>query len=535
MIVTILSRLILGLRAEPQLFSFPYIDDAFYVFNYASHFANGQGFTVNGVEQTNGVHPLIVAIYAPLYFISGGDKVAAIRLSFIITALIDALCVYGIAVLSANLNKRGKQKYLVIPILTPPVISALIWTVAESIIINTTNGLETALYSLLIITSLLQYVAIWNNRNAGASPTIAQWITLGIMLGFTVLARIDGILLVIAFFLYELISQERTEVLLRAASLSIVPFCISSPWWIYNYVTFGSLFPISGQSESLSYRIGENLHFAAIALSNMISMMIRLPFWGAPIYMHILWVGGASILIITLHHKYQLLSLIKKEIQVRVLIPLIITASLVITYYVFFFGAPYFIDRYFQPLRIFAIIVWSYGVTLVYSSIINRSSKKDAVLLGKVVLGILLLAVSFNAYKFTNYFRSGNTSTLYLAGLWAAEHPDNHIGMIQSGTANYLAANVTNLDGKVNTLALSARKHSSLGRYVDQASLSYVIDWPDCIRDYLGTEFMTSGKFVLSDSLISKRNAYPPIVIYQEVQNISVKPMQANKSLARSF
>src|SRR5689334_9995136 len=89
----IVTRLALAFRSEEKIYTRPYLEDSFYLFNCAEHFAHGEGFTCDGKQPTNGVQPLIVIIYTPLFLVAGADKLLALRLGFILTALFDSLSV----------------------------------------------------------------------------------------------------------------------------------------------------------------------------------------------------------------------------------------------------------------------------------------------------------------------------------------------------------------------------------------------------------------------------------------------------------
>src|SRR4029077_377907 len=74
----LVSRLLLVFRPEERIYTRPYSEDSFYLFSCAEHFAHGEGFTCDGKQPTNGVQPLIVLFYTPLFYIAGADKLLAL-------------------------------------------------------------------------------------------------------------------------------------------------------------------------------------------------------------------------------------------------------------------------------------------------------------------------------------------------------------------------------------------------------------------------------------------------------------------------
>ena len=88
--ITVVSRLVLAFRPEAKLASRPYLEDAYYAFNTAYYLSLGEGITADGVHPTNGIQPLIVFLYVPFFAIADGDKWLALRLIFILIALLEA-------------------------------------------------------------------------------------------------------------------------------------------------------------------------------------------------------------------------------------------------------------------------------------------------------------------------------------------------------------------------------------------------------------------------------------------------------------
>src|SRR3972149_5400239 len=64
-------------------------DDAYYYFKVAANIAAGAGVTFDGLNRTNGVHPLWLLVILPIYVGTAGDPDLSLRL---VCCLQTALC-----------------------------------------------------------------------------------------------------------------------------------------------------------------------------------------------------------------------------------------------------------------------------------------------------------------------------------------------------------------------------------------------------------------------------------------------------------
>src|SRR5262249_21359924 len=75
-----------------------------------------------------------------------------------------------------------------------------------------------------------------------------------VVIGLMVLARIDTAFLAVVLGLNELRKSQRIglgTMLARGAVLGVAALAVSSPWWIYNTVYFGSPMPTSGAAQQI--------------------------------------------------------------------------------------------------------------------------------------------------------------------------------------------------------------------------------------------------------------------------------------------
>src|ERR671917_1932083 len=64
------------------------VEDAYYALSVTRHVALGDGVTADGIHDTNGFQPLWVALNVPLYVLAGGDRIAGLRLSQVLSTLL---------------------------------------------------------------------------------------------------------------------------------------------------------------------------------------------------------------------------------------------------------------------------------------------------------------------------------------------------------------------------------------------------------------------------------------------------------------
>lgn len=228
-------------------------DDCGYYLEIAENVAGGRGFTFDGIHTTNGFQPLWLLTVAFLHKVFGGPPEAMLRVAMIFQA--------GL-LLAAG--------FLFYPVYTrifsgrTGLISSIIFTVL--IFFTCVNCMESAVLVFMII---LLFLTGWKGR---VFERDAWWwqLIFGIVLGLTVLARLDTVFLAMAIFLFLLVDMLRarkgTATRFRrlmwtglGAALVIVPYLSANIAWS------GSIMPVSGALKSSFPRISGS----AYALSRL--------------------------------------------------------------------------------------------------------------------------------------------------------------------------------------------------------------------------------------------------------------------------
>ena len=445
------------------------MDDAFYVFSVSKHLAAGLGMTVDGMHLTNGFQPLLVLLYTPLFWLGGSNPWLAVRYSFLLNGFIAGLAVWAVAILLRTMERAPDRANF-----SAPIIGAAIWAFAYSIFAQMTNGLETGLASLLLLVALIVYAkedldAKEDSDRFRKIGNSQGWL-LGLVLGFAVLARIDA-----AIFVAIIVFLQFWKKRIRAAIVTgAVALLVSSPWWIFNWIHFGSLMPISGQAENIwPLPPHENIYRATQAISNILSLIVYLPD-SLSFLLRILWLLALLAGIFLFLKRTTVAGKVRTAFRTDMLLPLLLFSIVLFFYYTFFFRAPHFLERYFQPARMLWSLLVAAGVAVLWREKIAR----------KLIVIAIVAGLIFSIDRFaTNYSFGSHQADFYDMGVWANAHPKEKIGMLQSGIASFVAPNVINLDGKVNAAALHAHQQGRLAEYLRVERFTYIADWKPFVED----------------------------------------------------
>jgi hypothetical protein len=216
-------------------------DDAFYYFSVARNVVTGHGWTFDGINPTNGFHPLWMACLIPVFALFRGEAEPALRGALALTAVVGGAAVW-MAFLAVS-RQRGTGTALgVAALLTvPPFASAL------------TCGLETGLL-LLLLFMLIAAEDRFQLLALDASP--ARNLALGVLLGAVFLCRLDAVFVVAAVGAAAVWPRSadgavRLVPALRKARQVALPLAaIAGVYLAWNAATFGHLVPISGAVKS---------------------------------------------------------------------------------------------------------------------------------------------------------------------------------------------------------------------------------------------------------------------------------------------
>ena len=231
--------LTLALGPEARL-GYLFYDDAYYYFGVARSLAAGAGSTFDGINATNGYHPLWCWLLVPLFLVVD-DPGLATRLIGLLWYAVSALAVVALFVaLRRRTGALGAAAAAAIFGLHPVI----------GLGIARPNGLETPLFALLIAL----FAALWERQlgpesGAGNRFAAGRMLGLGVALGLVILARLDGGMLAVAAALLLAWLAWRAGGLARVARsvglLTLGAVLVAGPSLAWNAVRFGSPVPIS--------------------------------------------------------------------------------------------------------------------------------------------------------------------------------------------------------------------------------------------------------------------------------------------------
>jgi hypothetical protein len=469
------ARLSPLLDVEGRLFWQFMTEDGYLMQTVARNMAVGLGMsTAEGTMPTNGVQPLATYLFAGLHLLAQGDKTMGIVLVSIFSTVIAGLSVCLLACVGARVfNHLPHGRNLAI-------VAAALWFAAPLITRHSMNGLETGLYQV----ALLLVMWFFLDRFGGAgSPTGKDRLLLGVLLGIAFLARNDAVFFIAALLVAHVLVgvparsesfRSRFVTALVAGTVSII---VASPWLINNYLGFGSIVPISGTAQSFAADLGRNLPWVAAHLFE--NAWVWLPIPAAfetklPVQLAAMAATATALVV----YGY-LVARHSAVAWLHFVVSLLFVVSLV-TYYGLFFGASWFLPRYFSAASPF---LWLFVAGAVYMGIraVSSSERQRTVVAcaGLVVLTTLGFVFAANSY------RKGTTHMHKQVVEWTQNNVNREdwVGAPQTGTLGFFHDRTINLDGKVNPEALRRQMESGhVLDYVLASPVKYVIDWVGMAR-----------------------------------------------------
>lgn len=207
-------------------FNFNYFyDDAYISLRYAKHFNEGHGLVWNIGENiqgyTNFLHTVLIAFADSIF----NDLVFTNKVINFTYYLTLALVLFS----SKYLKKRLESYFIITNLTILASAPVIVWTL---------GGLETVLFTLLILLSFLEFQKIKSNL-----------FLIGLYLNLAFLTRPDGAVFALIFFIYIIIKKDRKKII-----YFIIPFIISVLYLIWTYNFYGSIVPNTYFTKS--YGIG---------------------------------------------------------------------------------------------------------------------------------------------------------------------------------------------------------------------------------------------------------------------------------------
>jgi len=159
-------------------------DDAYYYFKVAQNISEGHGSTFDGINQTNGYHPLWMLVCVPIFALARFDLILPLRVLLLVMS--------GLSVATAILLYR-----LIGRIFMPAIgaIAALFWVFSRDVLTTLyQNGLESgiaAFFVVLLVYKLYEFELSWRKSEVSRK----QIITLAVIAVLAMFSRLDLVFL----------------------------------------------------------------------------------------------------------------------------------------------------------------------------------------------------------------------------------------------------------------------------------------------------------------------------------------------------
>ena len=249
-------------------------DDAFYYFGIARNVAHGHGSTFDGIDPTNGYHPLWMLMAVPVYAL-GLDGTTAVRVLLAVQVLFFGAALVTLAVVAGRAidgwqrlrSTRSDDGPRAAAWCTATVAVTLAVTGGNPFIVKVfVNGLESGV--LVLLDALILAVgSVWRTRWLTRGTRGAR-LAVGCLLALTILARTDSVLLVAGLGLWAL--AEARGLGRRAVrpmlELFATPVVALAGYLLSNQVQFGIWLQISGIVKRQDLTVTRALIMAAVVI-----------------------------------------------------------------------------------------------------------------------------------------------------------------------------------------------------------------------------------------------------------------------------
>jgi hypothetical protein len=213
-------------------------DDFYYYLVLARNNAAGYGPSFDGVELTNGFHPLYLVFVTLLAMLPVTDPAFLIKSSLILLLIFHNLT--GV-VIGGGFKLRGRTDI--------GEIMALAWLLNPWSLAITLHGVEAPIATFLWVMVIFGLIFYRQKEQ----KSIGQATGLGVVIGFAILARTDSLLLLGAILLAELYRAwynpaGQRQIVLGAVAMGGGAFLVTLPWWWWNWQTFDMILQVSSKA-----------------------------------------------------------------------------------------------------------------------------------------------------------------------------------------------------------------------------------------------------------------------------------------------
>ncbi len=449
----LLIRLVLAWLPEKYFFYIVY-DDAYYYFSIARNLVTRGMFSADGLNLTNGFHPLWLFVITPIYLFFHSYHWLSIHLVIMLSAFFDVAVAFLIYKTLQNLGKPNVGFW-----------AAAFYLVNPYGLFYTMNGLETAQNNFFL--ALLVFLSL----KATAEWLKTGWFLFGTVCGLTLLSRTDNVF-VVAVLLVYLFWRERNFIDLTKTGT--VTALLLLPWLVYNFITFGSIVQTSGTAYPFHLHQQYLNEYQTFFSFHLIWFLLKKGFYSFALnaYHYGNWILTLLIIGILL---YRLKGWPR---DYRPLLWAPVAAGLFISFHIFFRWSV-------RPWYAQAIFVLTLPVVALALEKLNRR----LLALGMV---LALLPIGSDAWS-PQLFRRFDRFKIMLQAVREHIPTGDRVGVFNSGYCQYFTdRTVINLDGLVNNEVLPYYKERKGLEYFRKKGIRWLVDfayWPQVVfGPYFGSK-----------------------------------------------
>ncbi len=241
------------------------IDDSLIEMKVAMNLGQGHGFSLDGLHATTGAPFLWIYLTSINHMFFAKD--AAIRATFIESSLLGALATVVVFYIALKLTQDRRIAWT----------AFLLSTFSANAFFEAMNGMDTALFTLLVLLGISTYLGIGKPAKWSA---FAWGCVIGLVLGLTVMTRGDGLFLIASIGCVELYEwwkaskHDRKKHLHTLAGIAVVAGICFAIFMAWQLIQTGSPFPanqVGRRQLSLDFHNFSFDHFVLSAYLNIVA------------------------------------------------------------------------------------------------------------------------------------------------------------------------------------------------------------------------------------------------------------------------
>jgi hypothetical protein len=450
-------------------------EDGYFMLTMGRNVGLGRGLSVAGGEMpTNGTQPLTTFVWAAGYALVGPAREAGVFFALVLQVIASAIAAFALFALGKRVF-RGREDAT-----GRAALAAGVWFASPVAMPHTMNCLETGFYGMMVVFVSLALLAGEGTR---ALWSWKRTTLFGGLLGVAFWVRNDSAFLIAAScvaYLWPAIAnpEERKARFGRVFAFGATSVAVASPWLVYNYLGFGSVMPVSGRAEALTGHL--NIAGVPVVIAEYLMGFLPIPH---AISDHAAVQAGAALLVVGVAAVLFMKRSSMRPTERTLLLVGAVYVGLMAFFYGVYFGAPWFLARYFLPTSPLLALVFASTVFVGVQWLSERAPRAGRV--GRVGLSVAMLGVI--VFLSVRQYRQGHTHPHFHVVQWVQDNvpEETWVGAVQTGTLGFFHDRTINLDGKVNLAAFEALVAGREGEYVvEDTEIEYLVDWIG-MRDWM--------------------------------------------------